>query len=640
MPIRVLPSHLVNQIAAGEVVERPASVAKELVENALDAGATRIEVHAEQGGVALLKVVDDGGGIAADELPLALERHATSKIATLDDLERIGSLGFRGEALPSIGSVSRLALTSRRAPATHATRIGIDGGVASAPAPAPHPPGTTVEVRDLFYNVPARRKFVRSAATEFQHVEKMLARLALSRHDVGFLLTHNGRRAFAVEPAGTREAQERRLAELVDREFVAGCLHVEHEALGLRLHGWLGLPTHARAQPDRQYVFVNGRTVRDRFLANAVRLGYRDVLFHGRHPAYVLYLEMDPTRVDVNAHPQKLEVRFRDPRAVHDFVMRTVERALAATRPSAGVPGPVPLRVGEALGTGGGRAVESVYESSVRPSPRHQPALGLSASGSSPRFDWTQFARGAAADERIDARAPLSNRPGASPADAAESVGDPLAASAPAADADARANADTGVDDAPLGYAMAQLHGIYVLAQTREGLALVDMHAAHERVVYERMKRELASGSVPRQALLVPETVEVTEAEAGLAAEHADALAELGLVVDAAGPRTLAVREAPVALGTRDLPGLVRDTLQELAERGTTERLQSGRERLLATLACHSAVRAHRTLTLPEMNALLRSMERTEYADQCNHGRPTWIRLTLEDLDRLFLRGR
>jgi DNA mismatch repair protein MutL len=321
----------------------------------------------------------------------------------------------------------------------------------------------------------------------------------------------------------------------------------------------------------------------------------------------VLYLEMDPTRVDVNAHPQKLEVRFRDPRAVHDFVMRTVERALAATRPSAGVPGPVPLRVGEALGTGGGRAGEAVYESSVRPSPRHQPALGLGASGSSPRFDWTQFARGAAADERIDTRVQLS---------------------------------DTGFDDAPLGYALAQLHGIYVLAQTREGLALVDMHAAHERVVYERMKRELASGSVPRQALLVPETVEVTEAEAGLAAEHADALAELGLVVDAAGPRTLAVREAPVALGTRDLPGLVRDTLQELAERGTTERLQSGRERLLATLACHSAVRAHRALTLPEMNALLRAMEHTEYADQCNHGRPTWIRLTLEDLDRLFLRGR
>jgi DNA mismatch repair protein MutL len=613
MPIRVLPSHLVNQIAAGEVVERPASVAKELVENALDAGATRIEVHAEQGGVALLKVVDDGGGISADELPLALERHATSKIATLDDLERIGSLGFRGEALPSIGSVSRLALTSRRAPATHAMRIGSDGGVATAPAPAPHPPGTTVEVRDLFYNVPARRKFVRSAATEFQHVEKMLARLALSRHDVGFLLTHNGRRAFAVEPAATREAQERRLAELLDREFVAGCLHVEHEALGLRLHGWLGLPTHARAQPDRQYVFVNGRTVRDRFLANAIRLGYRDVLFHGRHPAYVLYLEMEPTRVDVNAHPQKLEVRFRDPRAVHDFVMRTVERALAATRPGAGVPGPVPLRVGEALGGASGRAGEPAYGSSVRPSPRHQPLLGLGASGSPPRFDWTQFARGSAA------------------ADAAKA--------ADAADAGAVADAAES-DDAPLGYALAQLHGIYVLAQTRDGLALVDMHAAHERVVYERMKRELASGVVPRQALLVPETVEVTEAEAGLAAEHADALAELGLVVDAAGPRTLAVREAPVALGTRDLPGLVRDTLQELAERGTTERLQSGRERLLATLACHSAVRAHRTLTLPEMNALLRSMERTEYADQCNHGRPTWIRLTLEDLDRLFLRGR
>jgi DNA mismatch repair protein MutL len=622
MPIRVLPSHLVNQIAAGEVIERPASVAKELVENALDAGATRIEVHAEQGGVALLKVVDDGGGIAAEELPLALERHATSKIATLDDLERIGSLGFRGEALPSIGSVSRLTLTSRRAPATHGIRVAVDGGHAAAPAPAPHPPGTTVEVRDLFYNVPARRKFVRSPATEFQHVEKTLVRLALSRHDVGFLLTHNGRRAFAVEPAATRAAQERRLAELLDREFVAGCLHLEHAALGLRLHGWLGLPTHARGQPDRQYVFVNGRMVRDRFLANAVRLGYRDVLFHGRHPAYVLYLELDPARVDVNAHPQKLEVRFRDPRAVHDFVMRSVERALAATRPSADAPGPVPLRTGAALAAdgvvafGGGQG----YESSVRPSPRYQPALGLAENVAARRFDWTQFARGGAA---VDA------------AEHAGAAGERAAGVAEAPDA-----AGPDADDAPLGYALGQLHGIYVLAQTRDGLALVDMHAAHERVVYERMKRELASGGVPRQALLVPATVEVTEAEAGLAAEHAAALAALGLVVDAAGPRRLAVREAPVALGTRDLAGLVRDTLQELGERGSTERLQASRERLLATLACHAAVRAHRTLTLPEMNALLRAMERTEYADQCNHGRPTWIRLTLEDLDRLFLRGR
>lgn len=624
MPIRVLPSHLVNQIAAGEVIERPASVAKELVENALDAGATRIEVHAEQGGVALLKVVDDGGGIAADELPLALERHATSKIATLDDLESIGSLGFRGEALPSIGSVSRLTLTSRRAPATHATRVAIDGGHATAPAPAPHPPGTTVEVRDLFYNVPARRKFVRSPATEFQHVEKTLSRLALSRHDVAFLLTHNGRRAFSVEAAADRAGRERRIAELVGAEFIGGCLHVEHEAIGLRLHGWLGLPTHSRGQPDQQYLFVNGRMVRDRFFANAVRLGYRDVLFHGRHPAYVLYLELDATRVDVNAHPQKLEVRFRDPRSVHDFVMRTVERALAQTRPTADAIGPVPPTSGGAFD--GVREVDS----STRPALRHQPGLGLAG----PRFDWTMFARDRDAADGVgrDDVGAASPNPGAARLRADDD--------GPRSD-DVRADASShDADDAPLGYALGQLHGIYILAQTREGLALVDMHAAHERVVYERMKRELAAGAVPRQALLVPAIVDVTESEAGLATEHADALAELGLVVDGAGPRQIAIREAPVALGTRDLAGLVRDALSELAERGTSERLLADRERLLATLACHSAVRAHRTLTLPEMNALLRAMERTEYADQCNHGRPTWIRLTLDDLDRLFLRGR
>jgi DNA mismatch repair protein MutL len=589
MPIRVLPSHLVNQIAAGEVIERPASVAKELVENALDAGATRVEVHVEQGGVALIRVADDGAGIAPDELPLALERHATSKIATLDDLERIGSLGFRGEALPSIGSVSRLTLTSRRAPATHATRIAVDGGRMAEPAPAPHPPGTTVEVRDLFYNVPARRKFVRSAATEFQHVERTLARLALSRHDVGFLLTHNGRRAFAVEPAADRAARERRIAALLDDEFVAGSIHVEHAAVGLSLTGWLGLPTHARGQPDRQFVYVNGRMVRDRFLANAIRLGYRDVLFHGRHPAYVLYLELDPERVDVNAHPQKLEVRFRDPRTIHDFMMRTVEQALAATRPREAAAGPVPLRASGALAAPADPGAGA---------PRYQPALALGAAAP-PRLDWTALA----------------------------------AREAPTPEPAARG-------DEPLGHALGQLHGIYILAQTADGLALVDMHAAHERVVYERMKRELATGAVPRQALLVPETIAVTAAEAAVAEEHAEALSALGLVVDGAGPGRIAVREAPVALGTRDLAGLVRDALGELAERGTTSRLDEAHDRMLATLACHSAVRAHRTLTLPEMNALLREMERTDRADQCNHGRPTWIRLTLDDLDRLFLRGR
>ncbi|MBS0395961.1 MAG: DNA mismatch repair endonuclease MutL, partial [Proteobacteria bacterium] len=336
MPIRVLPPHLVNQIAAGEVIERPASVAKELVENALDAGARHVEVAAEQGGVALLAVRDDGAGIPGAELELALTPHATSKIDSVEDLEHVASLGFRGEALPSIASVARLRLTSRHGHAPHAEQVDVDGGHVTARRPAPHPPGTSVEVRDLFYNVPARRKFVRSAATEFQHVERMLTRLALSRPGVGFLLTHNGRKSFALEPAAGRAAEERRLAALLGADFVAASLYVEHAALGLSLRGWLGLPTYSRAQPDQQHLVVNGRAVRDRFLAAAVRLGYRDVLFHGRHPAYALYLDLDPARVDVNAHPQKLELRFRDGQTVHDFVRRSVEAALAATRPGAG----------------------------------------------------------------------------------------------------------------------------------------------------------------------------------------------------------------------------------------------------------------------------------------------------------------
>ncbi|HXQ64179.1 MAG TPA: DNA mismatch repair endonuclease MutL [Steroidobacteraceae bacterium] len=591
MSIRVLPSHLVNQIAAGEVVERPASVVKELVENAIDAGARRIEVDIEQGGVALIAVRDDGAGIDAAELGLAIERHATSKIASLEDLEHIASLGFRGEALPSIASVARLSLTSRRPPATYGTRIDVAGGVASEPRPAPQPPGTSIEVRDLFFNVPARRKFVRSAATEFQHIERMLIRLALSRPQVSFVVTHNGRRSFALEAAVGRGGAEKRLGVLLGDEFLEGAIHVEHVALGLELSGWLALPTYSRAQPDEQHLIVNGRAVRDRFLANAVRLGYRDVLFHGRHPAYVLYLALDPARVDVNAHPQKLELRFRDGRTVHDFVMRTVESALATTRPAAGLAGPVPVSARVTVG--------AAREAGILP----QAALALHPSIPG-RIDWSALA--AAAPPTTD----LGREPGA------------------------------GERIPPLGFALGQLHGIYILTETADGLALIDMHAAHERVLYEQLKDARARGGVPRQALLVPQLLEFTEAEAELAAEQAPALAELGILVDRVGARQLAVREMPVAFGSRDLGGLVRDALIELAERGTTARVADAEERLLATVACHAAVRAHRRLTLAEMNALLRDMERTDRADQCNHGRPTWVRLTLEELDRLFLRGR
>jgi DNA mismatch repair protein MutL len=589
MAIRVLPSHLINQIAAGEVVERPASVVKELVENALDAGARHIEVTIEQGGVGLIAVRDDGAGIPAAELMVALERHATSKIASLDDLEHIASLGFRGEALPSIASVSRLTLASRHGAAGHATQVDVDAGVTQAARPAPHPPGTSVEVRDLFYNVPARRKFVRSPATEFQHIERMLVRLALSRPAVGFTLVNNGRRVFALEPARDRAGEEARLAVLLGPEFLAGALFVEHAALGLALRGWLALPTYSRAQPDEQYLIVNGRAVRDRFLANAVRMGYRDVLFHGRHPAYVLALSLDPARVDVNAHPQKLELRFRDGRTVHDFVMRSVETALAATRPTPAAAGPVP------------EAVRAAVTASATTAPVLQQAMALPAAPPAigGALDWTRLAP----------------------------VTDAVAESTPAG-------------TPPLGFAIGQLHGIYILCETADGLALVDMHAAHERVLYERLKREAQAGGVPRQALLVPQVIELTEAEAEAAAEQAPALEALGIHISRVGERQIAVREMPVAFGNRDLAGLVRDALRELDERGVTNEVADRAERLLATVACHAAVRAHRRLTLPEMNALLREMERTDRADQCNHGRPTWVRLTLADLDRLFLRGR
>jgi DNA mismatch repair protein MutL len=589
MPIRLLPDNLVNQIAAGEVVERPASVVKELVENALDAGAGRVVVEVERGGIQLIRVRDDGSGIPADELPLALSRHATSKIASLDDLATIRSLGFRGEALPSIASVSRLRLASRAAGAREGCEVLFADGVTTGPRPVAHPQGTTVEVRDLFHDVPARRKFLRAEATEFQHLARTLARLALSRFDAGFELHHNRREVYALPPAPGREAQEARLARLVGDDFIGHAIHVEHAVGGFRLHGWLGLPTFARSQPDAQYTFVNDRMVRDRLLASAVRLGYRDVMYGGRHPAWVLYLELDERMVDVNAHPQKLELRFREPREVHDFLFRSVERALAATRPAAERSGAADARL---LGAGTGETAMARLD--LR-EPFPQGA------------GWTSLAR---------PRFPESEPPR-------------LAAAAAAAEMP------------PLGHALAQLHGLYILAQAEDSLVLVDMHAAHERVIYERLKAGLqAPGTAPRQALLVPAVIEVSDAEAALAEQHRESLAAAGLVVDRLGPATLALREVPVALGSSDVAALLRDALADLGEHGATHRIDERQHELLASLACRAAVRAHRSMTLPEMNALLRDMERTERADQCNHGRPTWTRVTLADLDRLFLRGR
>ena len=577
MPIRQLPENLVNQIAAGEVVERPASVVKELVENALDAGASRITVELERGGSGLVRVRDDGLGIPRGELALSLARHATSKISSLEDLAAVGSLGFRGEALPSIASVSRFRLASATRGGQGAEVVVADGSL-EGPRPAAHPSGTTVEARDLFYNVPARRKFLRADSTEYQHALRTLSRLAMSSYGTGFVLTHNRREVFSLPAAQARVEREERIARLVGADFVAHSAHVEHEAAGLRLWGWIGLPTYARTQADQQYLFVNGRMVRDRLLANAVRLGYRDVLYGGRQPAYVLYLELERSLVDVNAHPQKLELRFRDGRHVHDFVFRSVERALAATRPSS---------------TARGSADAT---SLVGPAPGRSEKLDL-GEPRLPATDWTDIARSVAREPP--------------PAEAM-----------------------------PLGQAIAQLHGVYILAQTADGIVLVDMHAAHERVLYERLKSAVDSGTPGRQALLVPVVVEATEAEAAAVEQHAEELGAAGLVVDRIGPARLAVREVPAALAGADAAALLRDVLADLAEHASSHRIVERQNELLASLACRGAIRANRAMTLPEMNALLRDMERTERADQCNHGRPTWTRISLEELDRLFLRGR
>ncbi len=577
MPIRILADPLIDQIAAGEVIERPASVAKELIENALDAGARHVTIDVERGGIALLRVRDDGAGIAAAELPLALARHATSKIGSLEELERVGTLGFRGEALPSIASVSRLKLSSRAAGAGQGAEIESADGQTGKPRPAAHPAGTTVEVRDLFHKVPARRKFLRAEATEYQHVLKTVTRLALSRFDVGFTLTHNRREQFALPPAAGRREREARIARLVGDDFIANSRHFSHAHGGLALEGWVGLPSQSRAQPDRQYLFVNGRMVRDRLLANAARLGYRDVSHGGRHPAWLLYLTLDPMQVDVNAHPQKLELRFRDARSVHDFLFRTVERALAGAAAESGTAPPV--RPHGLLGNAPPPAGVLPFGAAVHDA------------GAGPRAEEAQ-------------RLPAAG------------------------------------DDMPLGQAIAQLHGVYIVAQNAEGMVLVDMHAAHERILYERLKAALDAGGGPRQPLLVPAAIETTEPDAALAEQHRDELAAAGIVVDRIGPARLAIREVPVALAGQDVAAVLRDALADLGHAGGTHRIADSQNELLANIACRSAVRAHRQLTVPEMNALLRDMERTERAGHCSHGRPTWTRVTMAELDRLFLRGR
>ncbi|WP_336366253.1 DNA mismatch repair endonuclease MutL [Marinobacter sp. C2H3] len=634
--IHLLSPRLANQIAAGEVVERPASVVKELVENALDAGASRVDVDIEQGGAKLIRVRDDGSGIEEDDLPLALSRHATSKITSLDDLEAVASLGFRGEALASICSVSRLSLTSRTADREAAARVEVEGRDMDARiSPAAHPVGTTVEVRDLFFNTPARRKFLRTEKTEFNHVEECLRRQALSRFDTGFTLRHNQRVVQSLRPAASPVDRERRIGALCGQQFIDNAVVIDAEATGLRLWGWVALPTFSRSQADLQYFFVNGRVIRDKLVAHAVRQAYRDVLYNNRHPAFVLYLEVDPATVDVNVHPTKHEVRFRDSRLVHDFIFRTLHRALADVRPDDQFRGAV--------------AQSMVRESAVAPDVAGTQAAGAWAPspGAGAGYGPSGFggARPAPAQEwrASDQMAFYQSLNGgggvAEPAGAGatETAQSPVAPFSPAPGV--TPPADSG-DEPPLGYAIAQLHGIYILAQGRAGLIVVDMHAAHERITYERMKRALAEQDLKSQPLLVPVSLAVSQKEASLAETHGDELRQLGLHVERLGPETLAIRQMPALLRGADAEQLVRDVLSDLIEHGQSDRVEAVIHELLGTMACHGSVRANRQLTIPEMNALLRDMEATERSGQCNHGRPTWTLVTLAELDKLFLRGR
>ena len=623
--IHQLSPRLANQIAAGEVVERPASVIKELLENCLDAQANKIDIDVEQGGVKLMRVRDNGTGIGEQDLALALSRHATSKISSLDDLESVQSLGFRGEALASVSSVSRLTLTSNTQDQESAWQVITEGrDMAAQLQPAAHPIGTTVEVRDLFFNTPARRKFLRTDKTEFSHLEEIVKRLALSRFDVAFSLKHNQKVIHSLRPADTQAAQEKRVASVCGPAFMQQALHIEMEAPGLRLWGWVGLPTFSRSQMDLQYFFVNGRVVRDKLVGHAVRQAYRDVMYHGRHPAFVLYLELDPTSVDVNVHPTKNEVRFRDGRLVHDFIFRSLHKALAQVRPEIptgggieqlGVTGQAQMQPqGLAEGVFAGQAQVDLGQVAGNPtsSPLQQSAWQRgSFNQSTPR----QMQEQSRVYASLHGDAGLLG-PGSLMAATVEAGQVP-----------------------PLGYAVAQLHGIYIISENAKGMVLVDMHAAHERIVYEKMKISWAQQGIKAQPLLVPISMAVSSREADQVETQQELFGELGFVIDRAGTENLVVRQVPSLLQHANVEQLVRDVLADVVTYGSSDRIRAAHNELLGTMACHGAVRANRRLNHVEMNALLRDMEVTERSGQCNHGRPTWTQLSLSELDKLFMRG-
>ena len=588
MKIQCLPEVLINQIAAGEVVERPFSVVKELVENALDAGSSKVDIELEEGGIRLIRIRDNGSGISAGDLPIAVQRHATSKIASLDDLECVATLGFRGEALPSIASVSRFTIRSRTPDQAHGAKLSIDGGKVGEVQPDAHPEGSSIEVRDLFYNVPARRKFLKTERTELAHAEEWLRSLALAKPSVELSIRHNGKELKRYKPVSSPKARIERVSQVLGADFAAQCLAVDLEHNGMRLSGWIGLPTASRSSADQQYFFVNGRAVRDKTVAHAVKQAYADVLFHGRYPAYVLFMELDPRRVDVNVHPAKHEVRFRDGRSVHDFIYRSLHGAMSETR----------------AGTVEARAVlaQSFPVDSAWPMPyavASQSAMSLPVLESMAHY---QTLYGATAPN-----APMHDAPPA---------------------------------EQPLGYALAQLHGVFILAENASGLVMVDMHAAHERITYEQLKAAQQDDGIKSQALLVPVSVALSDAEAFASEQLAENLAELGFDVVRSGPQSVSIRAVPSLLADVDAKQLFLDVLSEFREYGASKRLQEAQNALLSTMACHGSVRANRRLSITEMNALLRAMESTERSGQCNHGRPTWVQLSKTDLDKLFLRGR
>jgi DNA mismatch repair protein MutL len=591
--IQTLPSHLVNQIAAGEVVERPASVVKELVENSLDAGAESVTVDIDAGGTRLIRIIDDGHGIARDELFSAVARHATSKIRSLEDLEQIASLGFRGEALPSIASVSRLSLISHSKDDAHAWKIQVRDQTEAVPDAAP--PGTCVEVRELFYNVPARKKFLRTEQTEYKHIESLFKTLAMSHPAVAFRLIHNQKTVYQLKPAQSAQEQQQRLAMLCGKDFAASLIEINVETDGFVLTGWIALPSFNRSQADMQYFYVNQRVIRDKLINHAVRQAYQDVMFHGRHAAYVLSLQMDSRQLDVNVHPQKHEVRFRNSRQLHDFIYRSLKQALAEVQPQQQIESPA-------------YAFDDTSSNNAT-MPVQQSGLGFGAFNHQNRPNASVWEQTGAYHSLMQSR---------------ESVTE---------------NEETEAHIPPLGFAIAQLKGIYVLAENAQGLIVVDTHAAHERIVYERMKQNAEQEDVIRQPLLVPISINVSRSEADLVEEQRDFFVHLGFDVERLGIEQIRVRAIPALLKNADCEQLLRDVLADLLEFGQSQRIADYENQLLGTMACHASVRANRLLTIDEMNALLRDIEQTERSGQCNHGRPTWKQLSLDALDKLFKRG-